>query len=338
MRAVWAKRYGGPQVLEVRETPDPQPAAGQVRVRVAACSLSYSDVLARQGMHREAPRPPCILGYEGAGVVDSLGKEVATVRAGARVVFLSRFGAHASLVCVPAAQVAAIPESMSFERAAVLPVDYLTAHRALFEVGHLRPDSTVLVHLAASGLGTAALQLCSTVKGVVTLGTASADWHDRMRAEGCHHPLDASTNGYAAEVLRLTGGCGVDLLLDPLGGTHWKVGYSLLRPGGTLVALGAADLRCLSWWRTLLQLARMPRYSPLQLLSDNRGVAGVDVGHLFGDARLFERQLGCVMHHAMAGTLRPRAGTSYPFSRAAEAHASLERDGADRGKPVLVPD
>jgi NADPH:quinone reductase-like Zn-dependent oxidoreductase len=340
MQAVFTSRHGGPGVLEVRELPDPTPAAGEVKIRVHACGVSFADALARQGRHPTAPRPPCVLGYEGAGVVEALGPDASGPEAGTRVVFVSRFGAQASSVCVPATQVATLPSSMSFEAGATLPVDFLAAHHALFEVAQLRPGGHVLVHLAATHVGTAVLQLCATVPDVTTYGTAPAEHHDRLRADGCDHPIDPERADYAAEIRLLTDGRGLDLVVDPLGGSHWKVGYSLLRTGGALVVLGAAGLHTdgrWAWLRALADLIRMPRFSPLRLLADNCVVAGVDVARLIEVPPLVQRQLGALMEHAAAGAVRPRVGRSYRFSEAAGAHRAVE-DGSADGKPVLVPD
>src|SRR5574337_450707 len=215
MRAVWIPRTGGPEVLEVRETPDPVPRPGEVRVRVRAAGLNFAEVMARQGLYPDAPRLPCVMGYEVAGVVDAVGEGVREPAAGTRVLALTRFGGHAEAVCVPAQAAFPMPEAMSFEEGAALPVNYVTAWHMLFRVAALRPGETVLVHIAAGGVGMAALQLCRTVPGVVTIGTASAGKHEAIRREGCHHPIDYRAADWEAEARRITGGKGVDVVLDP---------------------------------------------------------------------------------------------------------------------------
>jgi len=339
MQALFVTRHGGPQVLELRDQPDPSPAAGEVRVCVRACSVSYADALARQGRHAAAPRPPCVLGYEGAGVVDALGEATQGPAPGTRVVFVSRFGAHQSQVCIPASQVAVLPPFVSFQAAAAMPVDYLTAQHALFEFGHVRPGSHVLVHLAASSVGCAALQLCGAAAGVTVFATAPSSHHAELRALGCHHPIDPATTDYPSEIMRLTQNRGVDLILDPVGGPEWKTGYSLLRPAGLLVVLGTAHLRRgrrWAWAQALWDLARMPRFSPLQLLADGRGIAGVDVARLFDDEALLQRQLRALMGRVANRTFQPRLGQVFAFAEAEAAHRAIEQ-GTAKGKPVLVP-
>jgi NADPH:quinone reductase-like Zn-dependent oxidoreductase len=238
MRAVWITRNAGPEALEVRETADPEPGPGQVRIRVRAAGLSFADVMSAQGLYPDAPKPPCVVGYEVAGVIDALGDGTQGHAAGQRVLAMTHFGGHADVVCVPAEQVLPMPDAMSFEEAAAMPVNYLTAYHMLFRVAGVRPGERVLVHMAAGGVGTAVLQLCRTVDDLEVFGTASAAKHDVLKAEGCAHPIDYHATDYAAEVRRLTAGQGVDIVLDPLGGHDWRKGLKLLRPCGRLVAYG----------------------------------------------------------------------------------------------------
>lgn len=143
---------------------------------------------------------------------------------GKRVVVLARFGAHADQVCVPHDNAFPIPDEMSFEEAAAIPVNYLTAYQMLFRVAPIHPGESVLIHMAAGGVGLAVLQLCRTVEGIVAFGTASASKHDVVRANGCTHPIDYHTADYVAEIMRLTNGKGVDVVLDALGGNDWLRG------------------------------------------------------------------------------------------------------------------
>src|SRR6185369_6233152 len=148
-----------------------------VRIRVHAAGLNFAEVMARQGLYPDAPKPPCVVGYEVAGVVDALGPGVDGPAVGARVLALVRFGGHAELVCAPVRQVVELPGALGFEEAAAIPVNYLTAYHMLFRVANVRPGQRVLVHMAAGGVGLAVLQLCRTVGGVETFGTASAAKH-----------------------------------------------------------------------------------------------------------------------------------------------------------------
>ena len=339
MRAVFITRSGGPEVLEVREVPDPVPGPGQVRIAVRVAGLNFADVMARMGLYPDAPKLPAVVGYEVAGTVDAVGTGVTSPAPGDRVLALVRFGGQAEKVVLPAAHAMPMPEGMTFEQGAALPVNYLTAYHALFRVGHLSRGQSVLVHMAAGGVGIAALQLCRTVSGITVLGTASASKHAVIQEEGCHHPIDYRTRDYEPEVRQLTGGRGVDLVLDALGGADWKKGYRLLRPGGMLVAYGFANMAT-GPRRSLLvaarQLLSVPRFSPIALMDDNRGVAGVNMGHLWGEPEMVLGELEALLALFREGRIRPRIDSTFRFEEAGLAHERLQGRGSV-GKVLLVP-
>jgi len=339
VKALWITRYGGPEVLQVREAPDPLPGRGEVRVRVRAAGLNFAEVMARMGMYPDAPKAPCVVGYEAAGVVDALGEGAEGPVPGTRVIVLARFGAHADTLCVQAAHVFPMPDAMGFEEAAAIPVNYLTAWHMLMRVAALRAGEKVLVHMAAGGVGIAVLQLCRTVPDVEVFGTASASKHAVLREEGCAHPVDYRMQDYAQEVRRLTDGQGVDIVLDPLGGRDWRKGYRLLRPAGRLVAYGFANLAS-GPRRNLLHAARamagIPLFAPLTLMTDNRSVAGVHMGRLWRETELLRAEMDALLTLWREGRIRPRVDCAVPFDRAADAHRRIQ-DRANVGKVVLVP-
>jgi NADPH:quinone reductase-like Zn-dependent oxidoreductase len=232
MQAVWIPKYGKPDVLEVREDKDPIPGRGEVRIRVCASGINFAEIMARQGLYQDAPPPPMVLGYEVSGFIDAVGEGVTDRSEGQRVLAITRFGGYADMVCVGATQTYAMPEQMTFEEGAALPVTYLTAYHMLFNVFRVRAGDHVLIHQAAGGVGTAASQLCRSVGGVTSYGTASKSKHDYVLSNGCDHPIDYRSVDYVEEMRRLTDGRGVDVVLDALGGSDWKKGFSLLRPGG----------------------------------------------------------------------------------------------------------
>jgi NADPH:quinone reductase-like Zn-dependent oxidoreductase len=339
MKASVISRYGGPNVLELRDMPDPAPGPGEVRVRVRATGLNFSDVMARQGLYPDAPKPPMVVGYEVAGEIDAVGSGVTQSRSGARVIALTRFGGQAQLVSVPESQALPMPDGMSFEEGAALPVVYVTAYHMLFHVGCLRPGDSVLVHMAAGGVGTAVLQLCRTVPGVTVFGTASPSKHAYLRELGCQHPIDYRSTDYAAEVRRITNGRGVDMVLDPLGGADWKKGYDLLKPAGRLIAYGFANMASGST-RNIVHVARqffsMPRFSPMKLMDQNKTVAGVNLGHLWSETELLRKEMTALLELYRAGKIKPHIDVALPLDRMAEAHGRLE-SRQNVGKVVLLP-
>lgn len=339
MRAIWITRHGGPEVLEVRETPDPSPQAGEVRVRVKAAGLNFAEVMARMGLYPGAPPTPSVVGYEAAGVVDALGEGVTGIEKGQRVIALSRFGAHTDTLCVPAGQALPMPEKMTFEEGAALPVNYLTAYHMLFRVANVRPRESVLIHMAAGGVGLAVLQLCRTVEGVVTFGTASASKHAVVRDNGCTHPIDYRAADYAEEIKRITEGKGVDIVLDPLGGSDWKKGYDLLRPVGRLVAFGFSNMAS-GETRNLFNIARqffsVPIFTPMGMMEKNRSIAGVNLGTLWEHMEILREELTELLRLYDEGKIKPHVGEVVPFARAADAHRAIT-ERRNVGKVVLVP-
>ncbi|WP_037600059.1 synaptic vesicle VAT-1 family membrane protein [Streptacidiphilus rugosus] len=339
MKAVWITKAGGPEVLEVRDSPDPQPGPGEVRIKVHAAGVNFADISARMGLYPDAPPPPCVVGYEVAGTVDALGEGVAAPAVGTRVLAMTRFGGQAELVCTPVRQVFQLPPTMTFEHAAALPVNYLTAHHVLFRVGTLHPGDRVLVHMAAGGVGLAVLQLCKTVEDVTVFGTASSSKHDFLRAAGCTYPIDYRTESYAQRVRDLTRGEGVDIVLDPLGGGDWKAGYRLLRPAGRLVAYGFSNTSTgprRSLPRVARQMLATPLFSPLVLMNANRTVTGVNIGHLWDRHQIISEQLTHLLALYEAKVIEPHIDSTYTFGQAAGAHQRIQ-DRKNIGKVLLTP-
>ena len=231
---------GGFEVLQVQERPDPPVGSGEIRIAVKAAGINFADTMARLGLYPDAPKPPCVMGYEVAGTVESVGEGVTEFSVGDRVAAGTRFGGQAELVTVPEAQALPLPERLSFEQGAAFPVNYGTAYAALVLMGSLREGDRVLIHAAAGGVGIAATQIARNA-GAEIFGTASPSKHDAIRAQGVEHPIDYRNQDFEAETMRLTGGEGVDLIIDALGPTSFRKDYRLLRPGGRLVMYGLSE-------------------------------------------------------------------------------------------------
>jgi len=239
-------RYGPPEVLEVWEAPDPPVEPGTVRIRVHAAGINFSDLLARQGLYPDAPKPPCTIGYEVAG-------------RGEPVVATTRFGGQSELVVVPASSVFPLPAGWSAEQGAAFPIVYLTAHHLLVRVGAAQRGETVLVHAAAGGVGLAVAEL-GRILGLRVLGLASAGKHDILREYGVE-PLDGRDPRWF-EAVRAAVPRGVDVVLDAVGGDSWRQGYRLLAPAGRLVCYGASVLSEGSGRNLLKTLWRVLRGQP----------------------------------------------------------------------------
>ncbi|MBC8069709.1 MAG: zinc-binding dehydrogenase [Deltaproteobacteria bacterium] len=338
MRQVWIPRIGGPEVLTVRELPDPEPAAGELRVRVRNCGVNFADVLARLGLYPDAPPLPAVVGYEVAGEVDALGEGTTGFALGQRVIAMTRFGGYTDVVCVPTGQVVAMPERLSFEQAAAIPVNYLTAWLMLIELGALAEHHTVLVHAAAGGVGQAALQICRT-RGAKVIASASVAKHDRLREQGVHACIDSRADNLVEAVRGLTDGRGVDIVLDAIGGRSFRDGYALLAPLGRMFMFGVSSFAP-GKTRSLVAAVRgvltMPRFGSIRLMNDNRGVFGVNLGHLWNETAFLQRALGRIIAHCESGEFVPTVDRSFPFDQAGDAHAHLQGRGSF-GKVLLHP-
>src|SRR5437764_8923003 len=273
MRAVVITKHGGPSVLAVEERPDPPLGAGEVRIEVAAAGINFADVMARMGLYPDAPKPPCVVGYEAAGTVLELGEGVNGLVPGQRVVAGTKFGGYASQVVVRATDVVPLPDGLTFEQGAAIPVNYATAWAALIRYGAVEPGERVLIHAAAGGVGVAATQIAKRA-GAEVYGTASAGKHDAIRGFGVDHPVDYTRAGWERDVPKL------DLVMDALGGASFRRSYKLLRAGGRLVCFGAADVVS-GENRNLLAAAktalRMPRFNLIKQMSESKSVIGLNI-------------------------------------------------------------
>ena len=337
MRQVWIPRIGGPEVLELREAPDPEPKRGQVRIRVHAAGVNFADILARMGLYQDAPALPAVVGYEVSGEIDKLGPEVEGPRIGERVLALTRFGGYSDMVCVAAEQLAAMPARLSFVEGAAIPVNYLTAWITLVHLGAVRSGDRVLVHAAAGGVGLAAVQICRS-RGAVVLGTASQGKHARLQELGVRHCIDYHTQDFEQEVQRITDGAGVAIVLDGIGGASFAKSYRCLEHLGRLYLYGASSIappRKRSLLRAVRGLLSMPTFKSIPLMHENRGVHGINLGHLWHRAPLLRAMLADILKLVEEGTLKPIIDASYPLEEAARAHERIQ-SRQNVGKVVLT--
>jgi NADPH:quinone reductase-like Zn-dependent oxidoreductase len=337
MRRVWISKAGPPEVLEVREEADPEPKDGEVRIRCKASGINFADLMARVGMYPDAPKIPCVIGYEVAGVVDRVGKDVTTLHEGDRVMGIPYFGGYTDTLCITARQVFKLPDKMSFEEGAALPVVYGTAYNMMLFCGNLREGSTILLHSAAGGVGLAAIDIARTRKCRV-IGIASASKHDFIRERGCQHPI-ASDADYVAETRKIVGDAGVDLVLDPVGGKSWREGFDLLGPCGRMVCFGfsaAAAGKTRSLFNAAINFMRIPKFSPMDLMDSNKSVSGTNMAHLFSRIDLLEHSFVDLIAMYERGEVRPYVDKTFPFAEAPAAHHYIH-DRKAKGKVLLVP-
>jgi synaptic vesicle membrane protein VAT-1 len=330
-------------VLRVEERPTSPPGPGEVAISVRAAGINFADTMARCGTYPDAPAPPCVIGYEVAGEVESVGAGVESVREGDRVCAATRFGGYSEHVTVPAGQVFALPQDVPFEQGAAFPVNYGTAYAALVIMGGVRAGDRVLIHSAGGGVGTAATQVAKA-RGAEVFGTASASKHDAIRTNGVDHAIDYRSTDFEDEVRRITGGDGVDVVIDALGPASFRKDYRLLRQGGRLVMYGLADVQTgdtrnvPAVLRNLVRMpfATVPWWKSLSMMNENKGVFGLNMLHWWDQEGDLERITEPLAAALEAGELEPVVAESFPFERAGDAHRFLQ-DRRNIGKVVLVP-
>ena len=337
MKQVWIIATGGPENLQLREAPDPQPQVGELRIRVRASGINFADILARKGLYPDAPKFPAVMGYEVSGVVDAVGPQVDSAWIDKEVLALTRFRGYADTVVVPQVQTFDKPATLSFEQAAAIPVNYLTAWQLLVVMGALKPDETVLIHNAGSGVGLAAIDIARHI-GATIYGTASAGKHAFLKQRGLHEAIDYTKLDWTSEVARLTHGRGVELITDPLGGSEWKKSYRALRHTGRLGMFGAstATESGLPGPLKLLKVGLgMPWFNPVALMNQNRSVFGVNLGHLWHEVPKIDAWMKAVLNGVGAGWVRPHVDSTFPLAQAGGAQTHIEAR-KNTGKVVLV--
>lgn len=338
MKQVVTTKTGGPDVLQVREVPDPAPSGTELLIRVKASGVNFADILARKGLYPDAPKLPTVVGYEVSGVVDAAGPKAREGWVGTEVFALTRFNGYADTVVVPESQVFLKPANLSHAQCAAIPVNYLTAWQLMVVAGSLSEDDTVLIHNAGGGVGLAAIDIGRHI-GARMIGTASSGKHAFLKRRGLNEAIDYRSIDWLPEVMRMTGGKGVELILDALGGSHWKKSYKALRHTGRLGMFGVSstiESRLPGPTKLLGMVAGLPLFNPISLMNANRGVFGVNLGHLWHEVDKIRRWGDILVKGVEAGWVRPHVDHVFPLAKAGEAQAYIEAR-RNTGKVVLEP-
>jgi NADPH:quinone reductase-like Zn-dependent oxidoreductase len=319
-------------VLQTRERPDPSLGKGEVRIAVAAAGINFADVMARIGIYPDAPKPPCVVGYEVAGTILELGEGVEGLTHGQRVLAGTKFGGYASQVVAAAGDVVPLPEELTFEQGAAIPVNYATAWAGLIGYGNLQPGERVLVHSAGGGVGIAATQIAKRY-GAEIYGTASPAKHARILELGVDHALDYTRDGWEQGLPKF------DLIMDAVGGKSLRRSYNLLRAGGRLVAFGASAAvsgekrNLVSGLGTVL---RMPRFSMIKQISESKAVIGLNMLSLWKDRQTLSPWIEPLRELMADGTVQPVVAGAFSFEDAGEAQRMIT-ERRNVGKVVLTP-
>jgi NADPH:quinone reductase-like Zn-dependent oxidoreductase len=321
---------GGPEVLKWVEEDLPEPGVGQVRVKIFAAGVAFADVLMRHGLYPAAPKFPFAPGYDIVGEIDALGSGVNQFAIGQRVAALTMIGGYSRYTVVPAAHLVSVPEGLDPAESVALVLNYVTAYQMLHRVAKLHAGQRILIHAAAGGVGTAALQLGKEI-GLEMFGTASKGKHELVALLG-GVPIDYRTENFVARIHQLAPG-GVDAVFDPIGGKNWWASYSCLRKGGALVCYGSQTALSEGKLAAGLGFAML---GLIKILPDGKRASWYNVKNL-RDAfpEMFREDLTRLFELLFQKKIHPVIAERLPLREAARANELLEK-GQVSGKLVLL--
>ena len=320
MKAVRVHEFGGPVVLRLEEVATPKPGPGQVLVRIHAVGVNPVETYIRAGTYARLPKLPYTPGNDGAGVVEQVGSDVTEFKAGDHIYTSGSIsGTYAEFALCKKEQVHPLPANVSFAQGAAMGTPYATAYRGLLQRADAEPGETVLVHGASGGVGTAAVQL-ARARGLRVFGTAgSDDGINLTRQQGAHEVFDHRAPDHFEQIMKATGGHGVDVIVEMLANANLGKDLTILAKGGRVVIIGSRGPVEIDPRNTMQRDAdvrgmTLPNTPPAELASIHAAlVAGLE-----------------------NGTLRPVIGKEFPLADAAQAHRAVMEPGAI-GKIVLVP-
>lgn len=328
MKAAVLIKNGDPrQAFQLQELPDLQAKAGEVRIAVIAFGLNFADVMARQGLYRDCPPLPTIIGYEVVGIVDQLGEGVTNVQVGQRVVAFTRFGAYATQAVTKATAVVPVSDKISDGEATALATQYCTAYYAAAYVTQLHEQEHVLIHACAGGVGTALVQLAKQKKCIIYGTAGSAEKLDYLHTLGVDYPINYQEEDFEAVIKQIAPQGKVDVIFDPIGGKSVKKGVGLLNAGGRIICYGASSMsgRKKSLFKSLNVAVGFGFYNPIAFIMNSKSLIGVNMLRIADNKPLvIQHCLQKVVELTEQGILKPTIGGKYPIAQLVEAQEHLE--------------
>ncbi len=339
MKAYYLTKNGdADKAFELRDHAIIKTGSDDVTIKVECFGLNFADVLARRGLYQDCPPLPCVIGYDVAGTIHEVGRDVKEFEQGDRVVALTRFGGYAEYATTMKEGVAKIPADLSYSKATVLATQACTAYYCAYECLQMHEGDKVLVQAAAGGVGTVLVQMAKA-KGCIVYGTASSQKQDYLKNIGVDHPMDYTKADFASYIKDHNEiGKGLDIVFDSLGGKPFKKAYKLLAPGGKIVFIGSASSLkngkggMLS---TLAMAAGFGIFSPVQLILNSRSICGVNMLRIADHRKnIFKYSIDEVVKLYEQGVINPIVGKEFSTDQLADAHEYLEKRKSV-GKVVL---
>jgi NADPH:quinone reductase len=322
MKAIRIHETGGPEVMHLEEIEKPTPKAGEILIKVAAAGVNYADLAQRAGAYLTRTRTPTTLGIEIAGNVAALGTGINSPVEGTRVAAFCE-GGYAEYAISQSNMVIPIPQGIDFVHAAALPLQGITAYQLLHESARIQPGESVLVHAAAGGVGTLAIQLAKLMGAGTVIGTASnAEKLDLIRRLGADVAINYTEQDWAEQVKNATGSKGADIILEMVGGTIAEQCLQCLAPFGRMVVYGAAS-------------GQITQFSGIQLMYKNQAIIGYWLASQLSRSERITQAIMDLMQYLSKGKLEIIVGQTYPLAQAAEAHKAIA-ERKTTGKVVLL--
>ncbi len=326
MKSVVLTKYGAPEVLQVKEFKDIEPLDNQVRIKVHYAGINFAEIMARMKLYPGGPKPGSVLGGEVSGVIDKIGKNVEGLKVGEKVMGFTLNGSYSSQVCLDINSIIKLPHNFKLDEAAAFPVTYITAYMMMFDMGNLQDGDTFLIHGAGGGVGTAAIQLAKT-KNIKIIGTASSWKHDKLINMGVDKCIDYNKDDTEKEIMDFTKGKGADLIIDPVGTKNWKLSYRVLAKMGKLIIYGDQNLvkgYKLNLIAAMKEMYSMPKYRPMDLMSNNKAVMGYHLGRFKGHEWKVKRSIENLIKLVNVNDLHPVIDSKFSFEEASKAHRYIQ--------------
>ena len=335
MKKVIYPKVGGPDSIQIIEEKLGSPEKNQVKVRVHRAGINFADLMMRQGLYGSNPDFPFTPGYEVSGEIIEIGKDNDRLQIGQRVIAMTGFGGYSEEVIVDSSRVVPIPESISFDQAAAMPVTYGTAYHMLVHLGGLREGDTVLVHHAAGGVGTAAAQICQAYGAGLVIGTASESKKEFVESLGMRF-VNRDKEDFVELCKNMTEGKGVHQAIDPVAGKHLTRSYDALRNGGKLHCFGASSAvpnEKRSIFAAIKMWINTPKFNPMKMMNSNKSVFGVHMGRM-EDEEIFTNHLAKLGELMKEGKINPIIDSIWRFEKVADAQMHIH-NRKNKGKVLL---
>ena len=335
MKRIVYTKIGGPDSIEIISEKLKQAVDNEVKVRVYRAGINFADLMMRQGLYGTNPDFPFTPGYEVSGIITEIGDNVENLKIGDRVIAMTGFGGYAEEVIIGSNRIIPIPNNMSFDQAAAMPVTYGTAYHMLVHLGGIKEGDSILIHHAAGGVGTAAAQICKSFGAEIIIGTASKSKKEFVESMGMYF-VDRDSEDFVKVCKKLTNGKGVHQAIDPVAGKHLMKSYNSLRNGGKLHCFGASSAvpkEKRSIIAALRMLINTPKFNPMKMMNSNKAIFGVHMGRM-DDEEIFRSHLNELGRLLEKGGINPIIDSVWRFEEVSNAQKHMHQR-KNKGKVLL---